>query len=147
MGCKQKQKTQTMCKKPTLFWSKSVTPLHPPTASQWVAVRTTTDACRRTSWSNSWVEKGWPRQGEPEPPNFWSNKCVLNKRIIKVCISRSKLCPGISGARTEHLEVTLILRTFGCNARGRGKGRCVISKTLHGSETEAREECEESSVS
>ena len=47
LGCKQKQKTQTMCKKPTLFWSQSVTPLRPPTASQWAAVRITTEACCR----------------------------------------------------------------------------------------------------
>ena len=49
LGCKQKQKTQTMCKNPTLFWSQSVTPLRPPTASQWAAVRITTEACRRSN--------------------------------------------------------------------------------------------------
>ena len=38
-----------MCKKPPLFWSKSVTPLRPPTASQWAAVRITTEACRRSN--------------------------------------------------------------------------------------------------
>ena len=38
-----------MCKNPTLFWSKSVTPLLPPTTSQWAAVRITTEACRRSN--------------------------------------------------------------------------------------------------
>ena len=38
-----------MCKQPTLFWSQSVTPLRPPTASQWAAVRITTEACRRSN--------------------------------------------------------------------------------------------------
>ena len=38
-----------MCKNPTLFWSQSVTPLRPPTASQWAAVRITTEACRRSN--------------------------------------------------------------------------------------------------
>ena len=38
-----------MCKNPTLFWSQCVTPLRPPTASQWAAVRITTEACRRSN--------------------------------------------------------------------------------------------------
>ena len=50
-----------MCKNPTLFWSRSVTPLRPPTASQWASVRITTEACSRSNpdGSNSWGTPVW----------------------------------------------------------------------------------------
>ena len=49
LGCKQKQKKHKHCKNPTLVLSQSVTSPRPPTASQWAAVRITTEACRHSN--------------------------------------------------------------------------------------------------
>ena len=59
------------------------------------------------------------------------NKCVFNKRTIKVCVSCCWRCPGTSAPSAPHLTVSLYLCSSGSNVRGELRaleGRHVSSK-------------------
>ena len=65
-------------------------------------------------------------------PGSVLQKCVFNKRTIKVCISCCWRCPGTSAPRATHLKVSLYLCSSGSNARGESRareGRRVSSKS------------------
>ena len=49
------------------------------------------------------------------------NKCVFNKRTIKVCVSCCCRCPGTSGPSAAHLMVFLYLCSSESNARGESR--------------------------
>ena len=75
-------------------------------------------------------ERGTKRA--PGPPNFWNNKnkCVFNKRTIKVCVSCWR-CQGTSAPSAAHLTVSLYLCSSRSNARGESRalqGHCDSSK-------------------
>ena len=55
-------------------------------------------------------------QGGAGPFNFQSNKnrCVFNKRTIKVSVSCSVRCPGTSAPSASHLTLSLFLCTLWC---------------------------------
>ena len=62
-------------------------------------------------------------QGGPSPSSYQSHKqkCVFNKRTIKVCVSCSWRCPGASAPSWPHLTVSLFLCNCGSNARGEAR--------------------------
>ena len=60
------------------------------------------------------------------------NKCIFNKRTIKVCVSCCGRCPGTSAPSVPYLTVSLNLCSSGSNARDESRareGRRVRSKS------------------